>query len=108
MCVHVCVCVYIKLHGLFVYILEINTLWISSFANIFSHSVGCLLFMVFFSVQTLLSKPHLFIFVFIFITLGGESKNILLHLWMAGCKIIKLEHSLTPCTKNKSKNGSKT
>ena len=24
---------------------------------------------------------------------------------MAGSKIIKLEHSLTPCTKNKSKNG---
>ena len=61
--------------------------------------------MVFFSVQTLLSKTHLFIFVFIFITLGDESKNILLHLWMAGSKIIKLEHSLTPCTKNKSKNG---
>ena len=72
---------------------------IASFANIFLHSKDCLLFMVFFSVQTLLSKPHLFIFVFIFTILGGESKNILLHLWMVGCKIIKLEQSLIPYTK---------
>ena len=40
--------------------------------------MGCLLFMVFFSVQTLLSKPHLFIFVFIFIALGSGFKKILL------------------------------
>ena len=57
------------------YILEINPLSVASFANIFSHSVGCLfvLFMVSFAVQKLLSliRSHLFIFVFIFITLGG-------------------------------------
>ena len=53
-----------------------------SFANIFSHSESCLfvLFMVSFAVQKLLSliKSHLFIFVFISITLGGGSKKILL------------------------------
>ena len=39
------------------YILEINLLLVASFANIFSHSVGCLfvLFMVSFAVQKLLS-----------------------------------------------------
>ena len=64
------------------YILEINPLSVDSFANIFSHSEGCLsaLFMVSFAVQKLLSfiRSHLFIFVFISITLGGGSKKILL------------------------------
>ena len=64
------------------YILEINPLSIVSFANIFSYSEGCLfiLFMVSFAVQKLLSliRSHLFIFVFIFITVGGISKKILL------------------------------
>ena len=64
------------------YILEINPLSIDSFANIFSHSEGCLfvLLIVSFAVQKLLNffRFHLFIFVFIFITLGGGSKNILL------------------------------
>ena len=64
------------------YILEINLLSVDSFANIFSHSEGCLfvLFMVSFAVQKLLSfiRSHLFIFVFISITLGGGSKKILL------------------------------
>ena len=65
------------------YILEINPLSIVSFANIFSHSEGCLfiLFMVSFAVQKILSliKFHLFIFVFISVTLGGGSKKILLY-----------------------------
>ena len=64
------------------YILEINPLSVASFANIFSHSKCCLfiLFMVSFAVQKLLSfiRSHLFVFVFIFITLGGGSKKILL------------------------------
>ena len=63
-------------------ILEINPLSVDSFANIFSHSEGCLfvLFMVSFAMQKLLSfiRSHLFIFVFISITLGGGSKKILL------------------------------
>ena len=52
------------------YILEINPLSVASFANIFSHSDGCLLvlFMVSFAVQKLLSliRFHLFVFVLIF------------------------------------------
>ena len=64
------------------YILEINPLSVSSFANIYSHSEGCLfiLFMVSFAMQKLLSviRSHLFIFVFISISLGGGSKRILL------------------------------
>ena len=66
------------------YILEINPLSVDSFANIFSHSEGCLfvLFIVSFAVQKLLSfiRSHLFIFVFISITLGGGSEKILLYL----------------------------
>ena len=61
------------------YILEINPLSVASFANIFSHSVGChfVFFRVSFAVQKLLSliRSHLFIFVFIFITPGGGSKK---------------------------------
>ena len=59
------------------YILEINPLSVSPCVNIFSPSKCCLffLFMVSFAVQKLLSfiRSHLFIFVFISITLGGES-----------------------------------
>ena len=64
------------------YILEINPLSNVSFAIIFSHSEVCLftLLTVSFAVQKLSSliRSHLFIFVFISITLGGGSKGILL------------------------------
>ena len=56
-------------------ILEINSLSVASFANIFFHSEGCLiLFIVLFAVQKSLSliRSHLFIFVYIFFTLGGR------------------------------------
>ena len=63
-------------------ILEVNPLSVTSFANIFSHSVGCLfiLFMASFTVQKLLSliRSHLFIFVIIFITPGSGSKRTML------------------------------
>ena len=63
-------------------ILQINHLSLTLFANGFSYSVNFLfiLFMVSFAVQKLLSliRSHLFIFVFIFMTLGGGSKKILL------------------------------
>ena len=59
------------------YILEINPLSVISYATYFSHSEVCLftLLIVFFIVQKLLSlsRSHLFIFVFISITLGGGS-----------------------------------
>ena len=54
--------------------LEINLLLVASFANIFSHSVGCLfvLSVVSFVEQKLVSliRSHLFIFVFISTALG--------------------------------------
>ena len=59
------------------YILEISTLSVVSFAIIFSHSEGCLftLLIVSFAVQKLLRliRSHLFTFVSISITLGGGS-----------------------------------
>ena len=64
------------------YILEINSLSVTLSANIFFHSVGGLfiLLMVSFAVQKHLSliRSYLFIFVFIVITLGGGSEQILL------------------------------
>ena len=62
-----------------------NPLSVSSLANNFSHSIGCLftLFMVSFAVQKLihLTRSHLFIFVFISITLGkSESVKLLSHI----------------------------
>ena len=64
------------------YILKVNSLSVTSFTNIFSHSMGCLfiLFMVSFAVQELLSliRFHLFILGFVSIILGGGSKKILL------------------------------
>ena len=64
----------------YLYILEINPLLVTLFANIFSHSVDCLfvLFMVSFAVQNILSltKSHLFTFAFISIILGDRSKEI--------------------------------
>ena len=57
------------------YIFEINSLSVASFAIIFSHSEGYLftLLMVSFVVQKLLSliRSHLFIFAFISIALEG-------------------------------------
>ena len=59
------------------YILEMYSLSVVLFAIIFSHSEVCLFtsLIVSFIVQKLLSliKSHLFIFVFISITLGGGS-----------------------------------
>ena len=59
------------------HILEINPLSVASFAIIFSQSEGCLftLLIVSFIVQNYLSliRPHLFIFGFSSITLGGGS-----------------------------------
>ena len=64
------------------YILEINSLSVVSFAIVFSHYEGCLfiLLIVFFVVQKLLCllRSHLLIFVIIFITVGGRSQRILL------------------------------
>ena len=88
---------YIELHELFVCtkiipLLEINSLWVASLANIFFHSEGCLfvLFIVSFAVQKLISliRSYLFIFVFIFITLVGRSEKILL--WFISRRILPM------------------
>ena len=59
------------------YIFEINSLSVASFAIIFSHSEGCLftVLIVSFVVQKLLSliRSHLFIFAFVSTTLGDGS-----------------------------------
>ena len=59
------------------YIFEINSLSVASFAIIFSHSEGCLftLLIISFIVQKIFSliRSHLFLFSFISITLGGGS-----------------------------------
>ena len=59
------------------YIFEINSLSVASFAIIFSHSEGYLftLLIVSFIAQKLLSliRSHFLIFAFISITLGGGS-----------------------------------
>ena len=61
------------------YILEIKPWSVASFANIFSHSIGCLfiLFMVSFAVQKLirLIRSNLFTFAFISIALGDLEKH---------------------------------
>ena len=62
-----------------IYILDINPLYVISFANIFSHSVGCLfvLSMVSFAVQKLLYLigSHLFICTFTCFALGDKFKK---------------------------------
>ena len=59
----------------YLYIFEIDSLSVVSFAIIFSHSEGCLftLLIVSYIVQKLLSliRSHFLIFAFISITLGG-------------------------------------
>ena len=68
------------------YILEINPLLVVALANICSHSEAYIftLFTVSFVVQKLLSIIRSHLFLFIFITLGGGLKNILLSL-MSEC-----------------------
>ena len=67
------------------FILEINSLSVVSFAIIFSHSEDCLftLLIVSFVVQKLLNliRFHLFIFAFISITLGGGYRGSCCDLW---------------------------
>ena len=96
----------------YLYILEINPLSVASYANIFSHSEGCpfMLFMVSFAVQKLLSLiiSHLFIFVFIFITLGRQVKKGLAMIYVKECSVFsklcdtaglwQIEFSLCNCT----------
>ena len=67
--------------------LEINPLLAASFANIFSHSVGCLciLFMVSFAVQKHLTGSHLFTLAFVSIILGDGSKKNIAEIYVKEC-----------------------
>ena len=69
--------------------LDINPLSVISFANIFSHSVGCLFFLstISFAVQKPLSliRSHLFIFVFISFPLGDDPKKNIAAIYVKGC-----------------------
>ena len=65
----------------YLYLLEINPLSVTSFANSLSHSVCCLC--LWFSFRCAkkflgLASSYLLVLTFIFITLGGERKMILL------------------------------
>ena len=54
----------------YMYILEINPLSVLAFANIFSHSIGCLfvLFMISFAVRKVVNLIRLYLFIFAFIS----------------------------------------
>ena len=69
------------------YILVIKLLSVASFASIFSQSVGCLFIlpMVSFAVQKFVNliRSHLFIFVFMSISLGGWPKKTLVREFMS-------------------------
>ena len=89
------------------HILEIKPLSVASFTNIFSHSVGCLFtfFVVSFAVQKLVSliRPHLFVFVFISISLGDWPKKTLV--WCMSENVLPMFSSrsfMVSCLKFKS------
>ena len=69
----------LELYELFVFFGN-QALLVASFANIFSHSIGCLFFflMVSFAMQKLINLSHIFLFVFISVALGEWPKKILL------------------------------
>ena len=73
----------------YLYILDINPLWAISYANTFSHSIGCLFIssVVSFAVQELLSliRSHLFIFPFISFALGDRSKKNIDMIYVKEC-----------------------
>ena len=77
--------------------METNLYSLTSFANIFSQSVGCLfvLFIVSFALQKLLnfSRSHLFMFAFISIILGDGLKKILL--WFMSESVLPMFSSKT-------------
>ena len=69
------------------YILEIKTLLVSSFANIFSQSDGCLfiLLMVFFDMLKFVNLIKLHLFVIILIALGDWPKKTLIWFMSREC-----------------------
>ena len=69
--------IFLELSGMsYLYIFEINSLPVASFAIIFSHSVGCLftLLIVSFILQKLLSLIMSHLFIFAFISIKNKSR----------------------------------
>ena len=89
-------------------ILAINHLSVTWFANIFSQSVGYFLLCLLFPLQCKkllsLSRFHLFIFAFISIILGDESKKMLL--WFMSESV--MNNLIASKQTTHSKNGQKT
>ena len=88
-------CFFVCLFVFDIELLEISPMLVALFANIFSHPVGCpfFLLLVSFAVQKHLSfiRSHLFIFVFIFITLGGGIKKDIIAMYVkVSCSYIFL------------------
>ena len=82
----------VELYGLFVYFRDTYTLWIISFANIFSHSVDSFGFLIVsFVMKKLLSliRSRLFIFAFIFFALGDgyQKKKIIAMIYVKECSV---------------------
>ena len=69
--------------------LNINPSLVISFANIFFHSVGCLLIlsMVSFAVQKLLCLIRSHSFIFIFSVLGDRSKKNIAMIYVKECSV---------------------
>ena len=89
------------------YILKITSFLVTLFANVFSHSVGCLflLFIISFAVQKLVSliRSHLFIFVFITVALGDWPKTTLVRFTSENIlPIISSRHFMVSCLMFKS------
>ena len=89
------------------YILEINLLLVTSFANIFSHPESCLFisFMVLFAVSKLVSLIRSFFYFLTSITLGGGQKRSfndgvlhsswsILHFYKQGTRVAISKHHL--------------
>ena len=79
---------------------EINLLSVTSYANIFSNSVGFLfiLLMASSAVQKLLSLIRSHLFVFIFITLRGGSKRNLAAVYVRECSAYIFLYSVRKCS----------
>ena len=80
------------------HILKIKPLSVTLFANIFSHSVGCLfvLFIVSFAVQKLVSLIRSHLFIIVFVSLAQESAQAVTEHLHGVCFPCPLHHVSSP------------